>query len=101
MEKEKANIPTLESLIKNQIEYYEEILKGEIRTVGSRPKIKRRLTTLRYTAMVLLNHSDLQPIMTVKQSETAVAIIDRARESDCSLLRTDAKNFIKSIATES
>lgn len=56
----KLNIPQLKQVVKNQIQYYNDFLSGEIRVVGLRDKVNNRLETLNKIQTLLIEHEDIK-----------------------------------------
>jgi len=56
--KGRQNIPQLTDTIEQSIAYWEEMLQGEIRTIGLRNKITKRKTTYKKILKLLSNHKE-------------------------------------------
>lgn len=60
LEKTILNITQLKQVVKNQIEYYNDLLNGEIRVIGLRDKVNNRLETLNKVQTLLVEHEDIK-----------------------------------------
>ena len=56
--KGRQNIPQLTDTIEQSLAYWEEMLQGEIRTIGLRNKITKRKTTYKKILKLLSNHKE-------------------------------------------
>lgn len=54
----KLNIPQLRTVLNNQINDYIDVLETEIRIVGLRDKIHKRIKTLSEVLVILNEHND-------------------------------------------
>jgi len=60
LDKTILNIPQLKQVVKNQIEDYNDFLKGEVRVIGLRDKVNNRLETLNKIQTLLVEHEDIK-----------------------------------------